>query len=445
VLTEDKTMRSVLEPARQIPVVDDVDVLVVGGGPAGMHAAIAAARQGARTALVERYGFMGGNATNALVGPILGLYHYGTGRVILGGTPREMLERMGALGGALLNEPGFYVPFDPEVMKYVADRMVGEAGVRLRLHSFACGVIMDGPRIAAVIVESKSGRQAIAARVVVDCTGDGDIAAQAGAPYEVGQPGDGALQPMTLSYRLGNVDLSKMEDIHNRDQGYVVTNVREVMERAVAAGKLPVFGGPWIMNGSTVRDGEAFVNMVRLWGDATDVEVLTRSEVTGRDHIQQFVRFLRENIDGLQGVFVMDSGAQIGVRETRRFLGDYVLSEEDITSARGFDDTVAMGGHVIDIHSPSGTAGQRRDVIPAYQIPYRCLLPKGVENLLVAGRPISASHEAHASLRVMGTCMGIGQGAGVGAALAARSDGNPRRVDVAVLRRTLEAIGAVTK
>lgn len=437
--------RYIQEPARDVPVAEEVDVLVLGGGPAGMHAAIAAARQGAKTVLVERYGFMGGSATNGLVGPILGLYHYGTGRVILGGTPREMLERMAALGGALLDEPGFYVPFDPEVLKHVADQMAIEAGVRLYLHTFACGVIMDGPRIAAVVTESKSGRQAIVAKVVVDCTGDGDIAAQAGAPYEVGRPQDGALQPMTLCYRLGNVDLTKMEDIHNRDQGYVVTNVRKVMEEAAATGSLPAFGGPWIMKGSTVRDGEAFVNMVRLWGDATDVEVLTKSEARGREDIQRFVRFLRENIDGLQDAYVIDSGPQVGVRETRRFIGGYVLSEDDIASARNFNDAVAMGGHIIDIHSPSGTAEQRRDVIPAYQIPYRCLLPKGVDNLLVAGRPISATHEAHASLRVMGTCMGIGQGAGIGAALAAQGNGNPQQVEIKALRRILQAMGAVTQ
>lgn len=438
-------MRYITEPAREIPVVDEADVLVLGAGPAGMHAAIAAARQGARTVLVERYGFMGGNATNALVGPILGLYHYGTGRIILGGTPREMLERMAALGGALLHEPGFYVPFDPEVMKYVADQMVTEAGVCLRLHSFACGVIMAGARIAGVVVESKSGRQAIAAKVIVDCTGDGDVAAKAGVPFQWGRPNDGAFQPMTLAYRLGNVDLSKMKDVHSRDEGYVATNVRAAMVRAAEAGQIPVFGGPWIMKGSTVRDNEAFVNMVRLWGNATDVETLTRNEITGREHIQQFVRFLRENIDGCQNAFLMDSGPQIGVRETRHIAGDYELSEDDIVQAREFEDSVAMGGHIIDIHSPNGTIGQRREVVPAYQIPYRCLLARGVENLLVAGRPISASHVAHASLRVMGTCMGIGQGAGVAAALAARSDGNPRHVDVRTLRQTLEAMGAITR
>ncbi len=437
-------MKTIQEPARDIPIVDDVDVLVLGGGPAGMHAAIAAARRGATTCLVERYGFMGGMATAAFVGPILGLHHHFSGKRILGGTPYEMLRQMAGLGGAILDHPERYVPFDPEVLKVVADQMIVEAGVRLRLHCFAANAVTSQKRIDAVIVESKSGRQAIKAKVYVDATGDGDIAAAAGATHEVGRKQDGALQPFTLCFRLGGVDFSKVRERRGLRDGWVAPGIRPLLQEAVDAGLLPRFGGPWIMHGSTVRETEAFVNMVRLWGDATDVETLTRNEVTGRDHMMQFVRFLRENVGWLRDAYVIDSGTQIGVRETRRFVGEYVLTEEDIVSGHPFADSVAMGGHIIDIHSPDGTTGQRRDMIGAYQIPYRCLLPQGVDNLLIAGRPISATHEAHSSLRVMGTRMAIGQAAGVGAALAGAGDGVPRHVNGEKVRAVLEEMGAVT-
>ena len=438
-------MKHLQEPARAVPIVEDVDVAVIGGGPAGMHAALASARLGASTVLVERYGFMGGNATNALVGPLLGVYHWGDGRLLLGGTPLEMLRRMEKLGGALLHEAGFHVPFDPEVMKFVADEMIAQAGVRLHLHSFAARPLMRDRRIEALFTESKSGRQAIRAKVFVDCTGDGDLAVQAGAPFEMGRSGDGSLQPLTLSYRLGNIDLSKLENIYNTKAGYVATNVRAAMQRAVEAGELPVFGGPWLMKGSTVRDNEAFVNMVRVWGNGASAEELTRLEMQGRSHMMQFVAFLRANIPGCERTFLMDSGPQIGVRETRRIVGQYVLTENDIVEDRRFDDAVALGCHPIDIHSPTGTVAQRLQEVPAYQIPYRTLVPKGVENLLVAGRPISATHEAHSSLRVMGTCMALGLGAGAAAALAARGNGAPNDIPAASLREALAAVGAVTE
>jgi len=458
---ERSCVKTIEEPARDIPVVEEVDVLVVGGGLAGMMAAIAAARNGAATVLVERYGFLGGMATSALVGPLASVRHrYGGGRLV-GGIPWEMIRRMERHGGALL-EPIDYgkarsalrtpatdsdppvnkgdVPFDPEVLKWVADQMAVEAGVRLRYHTFATDVIEDGDRIAAVVVESKSGRQALSGAVVVDATGDADIAARAGVPYEVGRPEDGALQPMSLIFRLGGVNTDALGDI---GRPYIHPPIRRLAEEFVADGKLPVFGGPWTCWGSTIRRGEVFVNMVRLWGDGTDVGTLTRNEITGRRHIQQFVRFLRENFPEFADCYLLDSGPQIGVRETRRIAGEYRLTAEDIRACRRFTDAIALAGHIIDIHSPAGTFSQVREKVAPYQIPYRCLLPKGVRNLLVAGRAISATHEAHASLRVMGTGMAVGQAAGTAAALAARRDGNPHDLDAAALRGTLVEQGAI--
>ncbi len=455
-------MMYVTEPERRIPVIEQTDVLVVGGGPAGLCAAVAASRQGARTALVERYGFLGGMATAGLVGPFAGARHrYGDGRII-GGVPWEIVERLVRNGGALLDTFDYTgvadgtgdgpavsatgggnrgdVPFDSEMLKWVADQLAREAGVRMHCHSLAVAVSRDGARVAAVIVESKSGRAAIAGRVVVDATGDADVAAMAGAPFEAGRPGDGALQPMTLMFRLGGVDTAALGDI---TRPYVPPAVRQKAEALVASGELPVFGGPWTFWGSTIRPGEVMVNMVRLWGDATDTDTLTRSAITGRDHVHKFVDFLRDHFPEFRGAYLIDTAAQIGIRETRRIRGEYTLSEEDITERRRFADAIALGGHVIDIHSPAGTNAQVRRRVGAYQIPYRCLLPLGVENVLVAGRPISVTHEAHGSARVMGTAMATGQAAGVAAAMAARGSGKVREVDTAELRRRITDLGGL--
>jgi hypothetical protein len=472
-------MSLVKEPERKTPLVGDFDVVVIGGGPAGLIAAIAAAREGAKTALIERYGFLGGMATAALVGPFAGVRHrYGGGRLI-GGIPWEMIERMARSGGAMLEtfdyssveeretategdsttlfavgSPGSLkqessplrrqasrgdVPFDPETMKWISEQMAIESAVTLRYHTLAVGVAAEGHRISAVITESKSGREAFSARVFIDATGDADIAVFAGAPVKTGRSEDGALQPMSLLFRLGGVDTDALGDI---SRPYVDDEIRKKAKQLADANRLPVFGGPWTFWGSTFRRGEVMVNMVRLWGDGTDVRVLTGNEIKARDHIHHFVAFLRKNAAPFRSCFLLDSGPQIGIRETRRIVGDYCLTEEDIRAARRFEDSIALGGHVIDIHSPSGTANQIRKKVDPYQIPYRCLLPRVVENLLVAGRPLSATHEAHASLRVMGTGMATGQAAGVAAAMAVQRSSSPRGVDIEALQSKLKELGA---
>jgi hypothetical protein len=456
-------MNVIHEEARDIPIVDEADVLVVGGGPAGMVAAVAAARNGARTTLVERYGFLGGMATAALVGPLASVRHrYGGGRVV-GGIGWEVIQRLARHDGALLDRIRYAearsemltpasdsradsvlckgdVPFDPEVLKWVADQMTTEVGIRLRYHSLATGTLAADNKVAAVLVESKSGRQALSGTVVVDATGDADVAARSGVPFETGRPGDGALQPMSLMFRLGGVETDALGDIA---RPYIHPPIRKLAEEAVDRGDLPVFGGPWTFWGSTFRRGEVCVNMVRLWGDATEVETLSRNEVTGRDHVQRFVAFLRAKIPEFANCFLIDSGTQIGVRETRRIQGDYQLTADDVRSGRRFDDAIGLAGHIIDIHSPAGAYSQVREKVAPYQIPYRCLLPVGMSNLLVAGRSISATHEAHASLRVMGTGFVTGQAAGTAAALAAAQGGDIRDVDAATLRDTLLEQGAI--
>ena len=450
---------TITEPARRVPVIDDLDVLVLGGGPAGIVAAVAAARNGAVTGLVEHYGFLGGMAASALVGPFAGVRHrYGGGR-ILGGIPWELILRMDEHGGVRLESYAQQwegapeatgrqhgrrgdVPFDAEILKWTAEQLAQEAGVRLRYHTTAVEVVKEGNGIRAVILESKSGRQAVTARTFVDCSGDADIAAMSGAPFESGRPEDGSMQPMSMIFRLGGVDTDTLwGDVPISP--YLNRTARDLAKTQVDKGALPVFGGPWTCFGSTIRHGEVMVNMVRLWGDATDAEVLTRNEITAREHIRRFVAFLQENLPEFRNCHLLDTGAQIGIRETRRIRGEYRLTAEDILEGRRFEDSVALGGHVIDIHSPGRTYGQVRRQVAPYRIPYRCLVPLEVENLLVAGRPISSTHEAHASLRVMGTAMATGQAAGTAAALAFRHATPPRRLDVARLRQVLQEQGAL--
>jgi FAD dependent oxidoreductase len=450
----------ILEPAREIPVSHAVDVVVAGGGPAGLIGAIASARRGAGTLLIEKNGFPGGMATSGLVGPIASVRSRDGKFRLVGGIPWEMILRMEAAGGAYLRTPCKMpdvpaiepdirygsdfnkggIPFDPEIYKWVADRMLREAGVDILYHTSVAASVSTGRNLEAVVVESKSGRQAVAAKVFIDATGDADLAAFSGVEYESGRPGDNSLQPMSLVFRLSGVDTTSLGDISK------ITILEDIRERAAELaekGLLPVFGGPWISWGSTFRHGEVMVNMTRVWGDATDSQAISLGESAARDHMFSFTQFLREEFAAFRNCVIMDSGCHIGVRETRRIIGRYRLEEKDLRASRQFHDSVAIGGHIIDIHSTMPSIDQIRQSLPAYLIPYRCMLPRGIDNLLVAGRPISASHESHASLRVQGTCMCIGQAAGTAAALAVENRSGAADIDPAELQRELRKDGAL--
>lgn len=446
-LSDKQKKEIIVESERETPVLMNVDVVVAGGGPAGLVAAIAAARNGVDTLLVERYGVLGGMATTGLVGPIQGCI---SGKKwVVDGIPREIMDKMEEMGGIAINDKMVSVgttenrpyktsiSFDPEIFKCVADEMIREAGASMLLHSLVVDAIVEGDRTEGVIVENVSGRHAISAKIVVDATGDGVVAARAGIPFEKGRKEDGLLQPMTLMFRMGNVPTPVDRDV-----------IRKMAMQAVEKGELPLFGGPWIGLGSTVRDGNVSVNMTRLWGDATNVCDLTNASVLGRKHAAKFVDFLRRNMPKCASCYLIDTAAQIGIRETRRILGEYVLTREDIMQMREFHDVIARGCHPIDIHSPSHTVNQGLEWLKpgdSYGIPYQCLIPQKIENLIMAGRCISTTHEAHASIRVMGTCMAIGQAAGTAAALAIRENTTPRCLDVSIVQETLVKQKAILK
>ena len=442
----------------------EADVLVVGGGPAGLGAALAAADAGADVVLVERYGFLGGNATAALVMPWMsfhtrrpqpprlgdvGLFptDHGEGEPVVAGKHIEVIDRLIEAGGALPPSAatGYTVPFDPEVFKTVALDLLDASGVRYLLHAFASGVRTPG-RAAEVVFETKSGPVVVTARATIDCTGDGDVAAAAGAPFEIGREPDGLVQPMTLMFRLVGYDAAAFGAYvsEHPDQWRSVHGLWDLVDEATAAGDLDLAREDILFFGSA-HPGEVAVNSTRVsqvFG--TDVFDLTRAEAVSHRQMSQVAAFLRDYVPGFADSYVAQSGVQVGVRETRRILGGYVLTGEDILTARKFDDVIARGTYPVDIHNPHGKGTVLRSVPAgdAYDVPLRCLLPRDVDDLLTAGRCISGTHEAHSSYRVTPTAMATGQAAGVCAALAAARGCAPRRVEIGAVQAELIRQGA---
>jgi len=450
-------------PPRRAVMAAETDVLVVGGGPAGLGAAVGAAQAGARVVLAERYGFLGGNATAALVMPLMSFHtaqptkekkgattllptDHGPGEPIIAGVLRLLLEKLVRAGGAI--EPslatGYVVPFDPEWFKLIALEMLDDAGVQFLFHAFASGVL-GSERVEGVVFETKSGPIAIRARVTIDCTGDGDVCVQAGVPSEVGRA-DGLVQPMTLMFRVVEFKRSSFESYvtQNPKQWRGVHGLWDLVREATEAGELRLPRED-ILFFATPHEEEVSVNSTRVTRVlGTDVWDLSYAEWASRRQMRQIAHFLREYVPGFEESYVAQSGVQVGVRETRRVLGDYQLTADDVLSARKFDDAIARGAYPIDIHNPTGTGTVLKRLPPgeAYDIPLRCLMPQNAEGLIVAGRCISGTHEAHSSYRVMPIVMATGQAAGVCAALAARREVLPRRIAVEDVQKELVRQGA---
>ena len=450
-------------PPRQALLAGETDVLVVGGGPAGLGAAIAAADAGARVVLAERYGFLGGNATAALVMPLMSFHthvptkqenatgatrllptDHGPGEAVIDGVLGRLLERLVRAGGAIAPSlaTGYVVPFDPEWFKLIALELLDEAGVQFLFHAFASGVL---PRNEGVIFETKSGPLAVKAKVVVDCTGDADVALQAGAPCEIGRA-DGLAQPMTLMFRVADFQRAAFEAYvrENPKEWRGVHGLWALVRRATQAGELDLPREDMLFF-ATPHDTEVSVNSTRVTRVlGTDVWDLSYAEWCSRRQMRQIAAFLRRYVPGFEQSYVVQSGVQVGVRETRRVIGEYQLNVDDVLGARKFDDAIARGAYPVDIHNPKGSGTLLRRLPPgeAYDIPLRCLLPKNVDRLIVAGRCISGTHEAHSSYRVMPIVMATGQAAGVCAAMASQKHTPPRNIDVREVQRELLRQGA---
>jgi hypothetical protein len=409
-------------------------VLVCGGGTAGVTAAIAAARNGARTLLIERQGFCGGICVGALVHTLDGLRNCRNhAEFVVGGIGLELVSRMEAARGmATCDNPPECTTFNPESFKITADSMLEEAGVEVLYHLFAAAVVRNGAKVEAVVAAGKDGLWEIRAAHYVDATGDGDIAAFAGAGFEK----DDRMQTMSMHFRIGGLPAGLPWHHFERES-------RRVVDAAHAAGRVPKYGGPWIIR---IRDGEVTANCTRLYGDGTSTVDLSRAEREGRRDMITLLETLREGSDDFRHAWLLAAATQIGVRETRRIAGDYQINADDILTGRKWPDAIALGSWPIDIHPSDGRVGvhpHKENPPEPYQIPLGCLLVKDIENLLVAGRCISATHEAHGSTRVSGTAMALGQAAGTVAALASGRGEQMRGVPLTLVQHRLLEHGAI--
>ncbi len=450
---------TVREPSRDIPVLERVDVLVCGGGATGFAAAVAAARNGANTLLVERSNFVGGLMASM---PINAYFTY-DGTQVVKGIAQELVDlavERGACSGHTLDPRlGSSTAIDTESVKVLTLEMLQEAGVRLLLHTWIAAPVMDGDRIRGVIVENKTGRGALLADVVIDCTGDGDVSVGAGADYEIKERS--GIQPGTLMFKMDGVNVDKLRlsiarnpdsafradgqglDLFLNAPTFVVDGFTEKVEEARQNGDIPPdYPMRWAIIATQPRRDEVVINMAMSVNfHATDAFDLTRAEIEGRKRIPLVVDFLRKYIPGFDDAHLSTSHHVIGVRESRRIIGDYMLTTDDVLSNRTFDDGVMVtpwrpsSGHNPDGNLTDQTYSSQG--ITGTELPYRCLLPRGVEGLLVAGRCLSASGEAQNALRNMAPCMATGQAAGTGAAIAVKRGLPPRDIDVQELRRVL--------
>lgn len=427
---------------KQVAVVGSYDVVVCGGGPAGVFAAIAAAREGVKVAIVEQYGFLGGMATAGLVMP-LSVFTYQNKKVI-GGIPWEFLERLEAMGGGYIEKPLGNVAFDPELYKLCMQRMVLEAGIDLYMHSYISGFTKreDGV-IESIIFENKNGSEALEAKVFIDCTGDADLAAMVGVPMQEqnGEP----LQPLSTYFVLAGVDTQSPlvnEAMHHNKQGencHCLPIRNYLLEHAEEL-NIPEFGGPWFC--TTLHEGCVAVNMTRTAGDACDNRDYTAAECRLREDVYRMAEILRTNFKEFENCYVQTVATQAGIRETRRIKGVHTMSAEEYISGYRYEDSVSRGAHPIDIHATKGSSQVTHFLEQAAYVPYRALIADNFANLLVAGRAISADRKAFASMRVQASCMGTGQAAGVAAAMAAKADCSVKNVDIVTLVQKLREIGA---
>ena len=430
------------------------DVVVAGGGVSGFIAAIAAARNGSQVLLIEKYGFLGGTLTAAMVTIPFSVFAWG--ERILGGIPFEFFEKLRELGGAVYPpldstelrqyEPGkltFFDPellgtvTDPEVAKYAIMEMVLAAGVQVLLHAMVVRVKKEGNAVRSLVVETKGGQLEVEGKVFIDSTGDGDVAASAGAVVAKGNS-EGKLQPPTLIFRMGGVDYEKVRRFRPQ--------FPQFMKKATANGDLDIKREDLLVFQGTPRKGEVLVNCSRVYDvDGTNPFDLTRAEIEARRQNWQIATFLRKYVPGFENAYPQDSASQIGIRETRRILGEYVLTEDDVLTGRKFPHRIAKNFWIIDIHNPDqpGTVIKLQRRGTTTYIPYECLVPLKVESLLVAGRAISTTHEAHSSIRTMGHCMAVGQAAGTAAAIMHRTGLRAHDVEIDMLQSILRAQGAI--
>lgn len=431
---------------------NETDILVVGGGPSGVCAAIAAARRGSHVILVEQGGCLGGMATRGLVGPFMTCYDKRGKVQLIKGLFEEIVQRLVAVGGAIhpsqvragtsfaawhIKGHDHLTPFNPEALQFVLDDLCAEAGVSVLFHATFLDPVMDGDRIIGANFATKGGIRTISARIVIDATGDGDVAFRAGAPCELGDPArSGAMQPATTFFRMGGISEADIEAVRAQ---YPQDDLcfKTLIAKARAEGRWTI-QRPHINIYRGVVDDEWFVNVSRLNGvDATDPLSLSQAEIEGRRQVREILAFFRDYIPGAKDIRLLSLPATVGIRESRHVIGEYRLDKDDIIEGRLPADSVLVCSNSIDWHSggkdAAGTIYIEVQGGDYYGVPYRSLVPLKIENLLVAGRCVSASAAAAAAIRVMPPCMALGQAAGTAAAIAIAAGSSPRTVSSAAV------------
>ena len=448
----------IIEKERTLSVRKTADVLVVGGGPSGMIAAQAAAEDGLKVLLIDSRSFLGGNMTIGL--PVLGFLGQ-KGNQIIKGLPDKWIQRLRRKDAASEHRPcplhmGITL-VEPEAVKTEALAMLVESGVEVMLYTYFVDVVMSGRELKGIIVESKAGREVILAKTIIDCSGDADVAYRAGVPCEQGDE-KGGVQPPTLMFCMGGVDTEKLRTsiaeeprtyltdfipatYFGQNHQFIVVGLRSLMAKGRADGfNLPT-ERTIVITG--LRQGEAWINMSAVSGvNGVDPDSLSFGEIKGREQVDDIQQYLIKYVPGFESAYFTKMAPFLGIRETRRIVGEYVMTGSDVLNCARFADAIAVASYPLDLHHPEGGGCTLQWCGDCYDIPYRSLLPLGVENLIVAGRSISTTHEAMSAIRVMAPCMAMGEAAGRAAKMAVRKGISPREIDVEALREELLQHGA---
>lgn len=452
------TMTYITEPEKQIPVVRQVDVLVAGGGSAGVAAAIAAARRGMKTLIVEQYGSLGGTGTNALVTPLMGIGVPGPYEASgIGSEIYNMASEMGVGNGL----------YEPENIKLVFQRLALNAGVEVMYHTLICDVLKDRSTVTGVIIENKDGRSAILAKRVIDCTGNGDVCFRAGVPYESGNPENGKNQAISLRYMVAGADEQRISDFFESldphfpnlatdgrlHTAFMWVNehrwaIAPVIRKAYEAGDLEYTDGIyWQVTSIPGFPGCLAFNNPGIYehNNGACAGDLTRAQLLGRETIHRQMKFYRKYIPGFEKAYLVQVAPMVGVRESRRIRGRYYLTLEDVFHYRKFPDSLVKNNYPVDVHSATNEEEfvHYSDVsIPEeekyYEIPYGCIVPEKVDNLLMAGRCVSCDFFAQSSMRIIPICHALGEAAGIAAALSIQADCTPAQLDGILVHDEME-------
>jgi len=434
--------KKIFEETREVEVRGEYDVIVIGGGPAGITASIASSQSGMRTLLIERYGFLGGMATAGMVGSFCGFFTTGTKKkLIVGGIAEEIVNQLKLNGGisekriSKVNPKIGVYSFNPEIFKHISEKLVIESGTDLLLHTLVVDIIWEikGKKLSGIIVENKSGRIGFLGKIIIDSTGDGDLAYKAGVPYELGN------QAMTTIFRLCNVDSELIKGLNLKD-----VEKRLIEAKEIGHYKFDRVDG--IIN-PALPEGIVSVNITNITNlTATDAWDLTKAEIEGRRQVFEYWKAFREFIPGFKNAGLSSIAPQIGIRETRRIMGEYILNEKDVLTGQKPSDLIALGGWPVEIHDPETKRVywkylEKED--DYYGIPIGCVIPKNIDNMLIAGRCISATHIAQASTRVIGQAFALGEATGIIASESIISGLYPKEVKIDKIQKKLKSRNAI--